>query len=219
MTPTTTIFRAPLFISLVLLFPAAGLAEEGSGSSPQRSLIVSVGQTHQTGMNFRTPMQNLGYTNVRIADDNNANSVALGYRQPINTNWSVDFQYLNQGETNPQLQAIVPLGKTNAQAAQEIAQLMPKRGEGVDTTVLYHHPLGNGWTIQVGGGAFTWQGEREATVGNIRHAIKTHGISPSTKLGLSYPLSKGVNAESSWQHFFMPDEAIDRVAIGLAIGF
>lgn len=203
----------PLATMLAIATPCMADAD----TAPQRSLLVSVGVAQQSTGTISTDLQNKGYSNVTLNDDKQANSVAIGYRHPLNDHWSIDSLYLDQGKVKPQIQAALPAGKTNAQAAQEIADLHPDRGQGFSVVALHHHPLGVA-TFQSGIGAFAWRSEHEVTVGNATHNTKNTGISPLVQLGLSYPLTRNVRMEGNIQHFFMPDEAVDRIAVGVAVG-
>lgn len=189
-------------------------------AEPQRSLLISAGQASQASGAMQSQLQGQGYTNVTVTDDKKANAWSLGYRHPVNNRWSADIQYLQQGKATPQLQATLPLGKTQAQAAQDVAQAMPKRGQGISAVALYHHPVSTSkLSLQAGLGAFLWRSERTATVGTASHTSKSDGISPVVQLGASYPLNNKVQLDVHWQHTFMPDENVDRLGIGLAVGF
>ena len=209
----TIVRLAGLVVSMSLLsLPAQ--------AEPQRSVLISGGQASQSSGDLQSQLQGMGYTNVTVTYDKKANAWSLGFRHPINTHWSTDIQYLQQGKATPQLQATLPLGKTQAQAAQDAAEAMPKRGQGISAVALYHYPLNTRkLTLQAGLGAFLWRSERTATVGTTSHTSKSDGISPIVQLGMNYPLTNKVQLEAHWQHTFMPDEDVDRLGIGLAVGF
>jgi NADPH:quinone reductase-like Zn-dependent oxidoreductase len=110
-------------------------------SAPQRGLLVSVGMAQQSIADISADLQNKGYSNVTVGDDRRADSATIGYRHPLNDHWSIDSQYLDQGKVQPTIQATPPTGKTNAQAAQEIAELHPDRGQGFSVVAVHHHPV------------------------------------------------------------------------------
>jgi hypothetical protein len=186
-------------------------------SAHQRRLLMSVGVAQHSTKTINTDLLNKGYSNITLHDDKKTNSIAVGYRHPLNDHWSIDSLYLDQGKVKPQLRATLPAGKTNAQAAQEIAELHPDRGQGFSVVALHHHPLGAA-TFQSGIGAFAWRSEHEVTVGSATHTTKNTGISPLVQLGWGYPLTRHIRVEGNIQHFFMPDEAVDRIAVGVAVG-
>jgi hypothetical protein len=186
---------------------------------PQGEVLLSVGTAQQSASHLKDDLQTQGYSSVQLQDDKRATSWALGYRQPLNERWCVEAQYLDQGKSKPSLAATFPAGKTDAQAAQDIAQARPERGQGLTVAGVYQQPLGKRWLAQVGGGAFAWRSKNEATVGNVRYTAKDTGISPLVQVGLGYKVTPKVTLETTAQHFFMPHEDVDRVAVGVAMGF
>ncbi|MBU0655485.1 MAG: hypothetical protein KJ914_10185 [Gammaproteobacteria bacterium] len=210
-------FDHSVLLSLVTLLAVATPAMADMDNAPQRSLLVSVGVAQQSIGTINSDLLGKGYSNITLNDDKQTNSIAVGYRHPLDDHWSIDTHYLDQDKAKPQLQATLPTGKTNAQAAQEIAELHPDRGQGLSVVALHHHPLGTA-TLQSGIGAFAWHSEHDVTVGSTTHTTKNEGLSPLVQLGLGYPLTHNVRLEGNIQHFFMPDEAVDRVTVGLAIG-
>lgn len=211
-------------ISSLLLasMPSHATAKNTAPSTPelQRSLLLSVGQSRQSSGDIAGQLQNLGYTAISVNNDRQASSWSLGYRHPVNLVWSLDMEYQEQGKTNPQTQATLPFGRTEAQAAKDAAEALPKRGKGLSILGVYHYPLmANGLTLQTGIGAFVWESERTATVGGSRHTAKSEGLSPLLHLGLSYPVTKRVRLEGRWQHAMMPDEPVDNISLGIAVGF
>lgn len=215
-------YKPMLYASLVML-TLCGLptqvAADGKGTETQRAVLVSAGSSVQSGDSTVNRLTGLGYTGTVYGKDEQADSVSLGYRHPLKAKWSLDTQYLVQGKSNPILQVTPLAGKTDAQTAQDVAESLPERGNGVSVAGIYHHPLSGKWVAQTGLGAFLWQSERTATVNATRYTRKNDGINPVLQAGLSYQITPKVLLEGSIQHFFMPDEAIDRVAVGVAIGF
>lgn len=186
---------------------------------PQRALLLSVGQASQSAGQLRQSLQSLSYTGVSVNDDERASSWSLGYRQPVSNRFSVDIQYQQQGNTEPSVQATLPSGKSNAQAAKDIAKAMPARGQGISAIGLYHHPVGHKLVLQAGVGALVWKSKRTATVGNATFINKSGGVSAALQLGVSYPITRNARIEGYWQHINMPDEAVNRVGVGIAYGF
>lgn len=217
-------------ILLALAIPAQA-SDSTSGSNatvsdakvskqPQRALLLSVGQSSQsTNAPLSQSLQGLGYTDLSISGDSSVSDWALGYRQPIGNRFSIDIQYQNQGSTTPDVQATPTLGTTNAQAAEDTAKAMPKRGKGVSAIALYHHPVGGKLTLQAGVGAYAWKSKRTATVGTNTFISKSDGVSAAAQLGMSYPITRNIRLEGHWQYIDMPDEPVDRVGVGIAIGF
>lgn len=191
----------------------------GGLTYPQGTVLLSVGTAQQSASNLKDDLQAQGYSNVQLQDDKRATSWALGYRQPMNERWSVEAQYLDQGKAKPDLTATLPAGKTDAQAAQDIAKARSERGQGLSVTALYQQPLSQRWNIQAGAGAFAWRSKNDATVGTAHYTAKDTGISPLVQVGLGYKVTSKVTLETSVQHFFMPHEDVDRVAVGVAVGF
>lgn len=217
-------------VLLALALPAQA-SDSASGSTatmpdakvskrPQRALLLSVGQSNQsTDAPLSQSLQGLGYTDVIISDDSSVSDWALGYRQPLGNRFSIDIQYQHQGSTTPDVQATPTLGTTNAQAAEDTAKAMPKRGKGVSAIALYHYPVGSKLSLQAGLGAYAWKSKRTATVGSNTFISKSDGVSAVAQLGVSYPITNRVRLEGHWQYFDMPDEPVDRLGIGISIGF
>lgn len=198
---------------------ASGLTSAPKAASPQRALLLSVGQANQSTEPLGQSLKGLGYTEVSVSGDEQVDSWSLGYRQPLSRRFSVDLQYLQQGDAKSSVKATLPSLKTNAQAAKDTAKAMPKRGEGVSVLALYHHPVGRKLTLQAGLGALAWKSKRTATVGTDTFISKSDGISATVKLGVSYPITRNTRLEGHWQHIDMPDEAVDRIGVGIAVGF
>ena len=215
---------------MVLILPAHALdltdssdstvkANAAIKSQPQRSVLLSVGQASQSTGEIRKTLASLGYTGISVSDDEEASGWSLGYRHPVGRRFSADIQYLQQGKTNPVVQATLPLGTTNDQAAKETAESMPKRGEGLSVLAVYHHPLTKKFTLQVGLGAFAWESKRTASVGNSTYTSESDGVNAILQLGVSYPVTARTRLEAQWQHTDMPDEAVDRLSLGIAVNF
>lgn len=185
----------------------------------QRAALFSLGQTQQAAGDSVAELTGKGYTAITYQADKATTAGSIGYRHPLTNHWSADVQYLNQGEAKPTLTATLPAGKSNAQAAQDMAESLPKRGQGISLTATHHHALGGNWASQLGVGAFAWHSERKATVNGISHTSKRDGISPLLQAGLSYRLTPRTHLEGTLQHTFMPDEAVTQANIGVAIGF
>jgi len=190
----------------------------GFQSTVQRSLLLSIGQNEQAITEAISDLSNNGYSNITANDDKYATSWSIGYRQPVNKHWSVDLSYLDQGETNPTLQTTAPAGTSDAQAAQDIAESLPKRGQGVSVTGVYHKTLWAGLTAQAGAGVYLWKSTQEATVNGANHTAKDKGVSPLIQLGMSYALNKKISLDAKWQETFMPDDDISQITLGVAIG-
>lgn len=218
---TSGVVTVGLLIVLSMPAQADGLnASSGSVNlHPQRAVLLSVGQASQSNGSLSQTLQGLGYTSISIGDDKKAKSWSLGYRHPISRHFSADIQYLQQGKTNPNVQTTLPLGKTSDQAAQETAESIPKRGQGLSAIAVYHYPLTPKLIFQAGLGAFAWESKRTASVGTSTHTAKSDGISAIFQLGFSYPITARTKLETQWQHTFMPDETVDRFSIGIAVGF
>lgn len=205
-----------IFMSALLLITQAAPAQEKNISTAvQRSALLSVGR--QSDDQLTELLENLGYS--IISDDKRAGGWSLGYRHPVLSRWSADIQYLQQGKIAPAVQGTLPVGKTTEQAAKEIAETMPRSGKGVTMVALYHQPIIKKLTLQAGLGAFVWQSERVATVDTSRYTNKSDGVSGMVQLGLSYPFTDNARFEANWQHIWMPDSAVDRLGLGIAIGF
>lgn len=185
----------------------------------QRAALISVGQASQPIGDLNGKLEALAYTNVSVNDEKKVMAWSLGYRHPLGKNWSADVQYLQQGKTEPTIQANPPLGKTDALAAKDAAEALPERGQGLSAIALYHRSITNNLSLQAGLGAVVWKSKRTATVGSSNYTAENDGVSAIVQLGVSYPLTKGAQVEAHWQHTFMPDEAVNRVGLGLAISF
>lgn len=184
-----------------------------------RGILLSVGQASQSAGDLGQKLQTLGYGDLSVSDDKKAVAWSLGYRHPISDRFSADIQYLQQGKTEPKVEASLPSGKTSAEASKDTAEAMPKRGQGISAIALYHHPIGNKLKFQGGFGAVAWQSKRTATVGTSTYTSKSDGVSAIVQLGFSYPVTRNTRLEAHWQHTFMPFEAVDRLGLGLAVGF
>ena len=212
------LFNKYLIISLPLSILGSACYAGGQAYS-QGSVLLSVGTAQQSASKVTDTLQAQGYSNVQLQDDKRATSWSLGYRQAITDRWSVEAQYLDQGKSKSNLATTLPAGKTDVQAAQDIAKAQPTRGQGLSVTALYQQPLSQRWTMQAGAGAFAWHSKNEATVGTARYTAKDTGISPLLQVGLSYKVTPKVTLETTAQHFFMPHEDVDRVAVGVSLGF
>lgn len=207
-------------IGATLLLAMSAHADDTTKAAPnQRAILFSLGQTQQAGGDSVAELTAKGYTAINYQADKTATSGSIGYRHPLANNWSADVQYLNQGEAKPHLSATLPIGKSNAQAAQELAESLPKRGQGISVVAMYHHIHGGNWSSHLGGGAFVWRSERTATVNGTSHTNKRNGVSPLVQAGLGYRLSQRTSVEGTVQHIFMPDEAATQLAVGLVIRF
>lgn len=214
---TQTISRSvALLLSISMTAPL--WAGESFQSSLQRSLLLNVGQNKQAINDAVSSLSDKGYSSITTGNDKYATSWSIGYRQPVTKRWSVDLAYLDQGETNPTLQATAPAGTSDAQAAQDIAEALPKRGQGINVTGVYHHTLWAGLTAQAGAGVYLWKSTQEATVNGTSHTTKDKGVSPLVQLGMSYALNKKVSIDAKWQETFMPDDDISQLMLGVAIG-
>ena len=206
--------------TLLLALPAhAGEPPVPTAAPNQRAVLFSLGQTQQAAGDSVAQLTAKGYTAINYQPDKTATSGSIGYRHPLANNWSADLQYHDQGEAKPTLTATLPLGKSNAQAAQDMAESLPKRGNGISVAGLHHHAHAGNWSSHVGGGAFVWHSEREATVNGVSHTSKSDGISPLVQAGLGYRLNSRTSIEGTVQHTFMPDEAVTQVAVGIVVGF
>lgn len=218
------IIRATLGFSAVLLsalvMPAqANYIDKDLPLTAQRGVLVSVGQAHLSNSQLSEFLENLGYSDLSIEGGKNASAWSVGYRHPVSNHWSADIQYSQQGKTIPTVQATLPSGKTTYQAAKDVVNGMPRRGQGVSALALYHHPLNSKVNLQFGLGAVIWQSQRSATVEGSTYTSKSEGISGMIQLGVSYPITRKIRLETHWQHTFMPREAVDRLGLGVAVGF
>lgn len=207
-----------VLIGATLLLAMPTHADETTAPN-QRAVLFSLGQTQQAAGDGVSELTGKGYTAINYQADKIATSGSIGYRHPLPNNWSADVQYLDQGETKPTLTAILPAGKSNAQAAQDMAESLPKRGQGVSVVALHHRALGGNWISQLGGGAFVWHSEREATVNGVSHTSKRDVVSPLVNAGLGYRINPRMRIEGTLQYTFMPDEAVTQAAVGVVIGF
>lgn len=198
----------------LLLAPLQGQA------LPKHSVLISVGQASQSSDGLASTLTNNGYTDLSISNDTRSNAWSLGYRYPINHRWSADIQYLDQGTTTPTVQATLPAGISNENAAQDTAEAMPERGMGLSAVALYHKPVSkSGLTLHAGLGLFLWKSERTAILGSAASTDTSNGVSPLIQLGMSHSLSQRVALTLDWQHTVMPDESVDRVLLGLGVSF
>lgn len=198
---------------------SAAVFNTAAHAEVQRGLLISVGQASQSMDNLQNELSAKSYTNLSTESDEKEVAWSLGYRHAITQSWSADIQYLQQGKVEPVVEAILPLGKTTQQAAEDATAAMPERGQGLSAVALYHHPLSHRLTLQAGVGAFVWQSKRTATAGSVSHTRKTDGVSPIVQLGVALPLSKGVQLEAHLQRILMPDEPVDRLGLGLVVSF
>ena len=143
---------------------------------------------------------------------------SLGYRHALRPHWSVNAQYLQQSGGSTPLGVTVTAG-TEAQAAADIAKRLPKLAQGISLVGLYHRPISAKFSAQVGGGAFVWRSEQETKIGSATATDKDRGTDAVIQLGLAYQASPKVSVEGSVQRFFMPDEPVNRLSLGLVYRF
>ncbi|MCK5727085.1 MAG: outer membrane beta-barrel protein [Thiotrichaceae bacterium] len=191
----------------------------GLSSLVKGSFLLHLGQAEQTSGHIEGDLNTLGFTGINIQEDKQATSWSVGYRHPFNSHWSLDSEYLDQGATHPNVQATLPLGKTNAQAAQDIAKALPKRGRGLSFTGVRHFSVSERIKVQAGVGGFLWQSQRKASVAGNSHTNKEGGLSPLLHLGIAYAITPKITADLKWQEAFMPDDNVSNMSIGMALAF
>jgi len=187
--------------------------------SPARSgLLFSVGRSEVAEFDVVKTLTDMGYTGVTGGDMEAKIGVSLGYRQALTHRWSVDASYIFQNmQVNPF--GVTVTAGTDAQAASEVSKALPKLTQGISLVGLYHVPFSPTVSVHLGGGAFIWKGERETHIGSAIATDKENGVDPMLQLGLGYRVSERFSVEGNVQRFFMPDEPINRVSLGMVYRF
>jgi peptidoglycan hydrolase-like protein with peptidoglycan-binding domain len=185
----------------------------------KRGVLLSVGQAAPSVGDIASNLQRNGFGNATAKDTGDSTTYAIGYRHPIRNRWSVDTTYIDQGEISASVEAAPAGGKTAAQTAKDVALSLPIYGSGINVVGLRHFPVGQRFSAQAGAGAFIWGNEREATVDSVRHVEKENGINAMVQLGFSYKINQRVSVELAGQRFFMSGDDVDRLSLGVSIGF
>ena len=181
----------------------------------KRSVLLSLGKANPSISEISNNLQASGYANPEVEDTSDATSFAIGFRQPIGRYWSVDATYIDQGEAAATVKA-VPSGSN---PAADVAKSLPIYASGLNYVGLRHFPVGHGMNAHAGAGIFIYSGERKATIDGVNYVDKDKGVKPMAQLGLSYAATPRVNLELTAQRFFMDGEDVDRLSIGVAVGF
>ena len=191
---------------------AVGIAPVKSG------LLFSLGKSELKSFDVAESLTALGYTGVTGGEEDAEIGFSLGYRQAFGERWSADMQYIRQNVRSNPIGVTVNSG-SEAAAAQRISENLPKLAQGLSLVGLYHAPLSARLTSHFGGGVFIWRGERETKIGTATATDEERGTDAMLQLGLGYRFTPKVTVEGSIQRFFMPDEAVNRMSIGMVYSF
>lgn len=181
----------------------------------KRGVLISVGNLDLSSGDVSSSLESNGYTGAELSGNSDAKSVAVGYRHPLGR-WSADVSYIGQGQVSANV-AAAPSASTDP--AKDVALSLPIYGSGLNYAGLRHFPVSRGVSAHVGAGAFIYTSEREATIDGDRHVEKDGGVRPMAQLGLSFAITRGVSVELTGQRFFMPGEDVDRLSVGVSVGF
>jgi hypothetical protein len=182
----------------------------------KRGILLSVGQANPSTGDITSNLESDGYTKTQVAGTSDAKTFAIGYRQPLGRHWSVDVTYIDQGEISATVEA-APSGSINP--AKDVALALPIYGSGLNYAGLRHFPLGRGINAHAGAGIFIYDNERKATIDGDTHIEKDKGVKPMAQLGISYAATPRVSVELTAQRFFMPGDDVDRLSLGVSVGF
>lgn len=199
--------------------PAVALRAVARAPMAKRSILLSAGKAKSLMGDISNNLSGIGYGSASVNDTGESNTFAIGYRQPIRQHWSVDVSYIDQGNVSASIKATPVGGNTGAQTAKDVALSLPIYGSGLNYVALRHIQVSRGVTAQVGVGAFIWSNEREATIDSVKHVEKDRGVNAVAQLGLSFAITRKVSVELSGQRFFMSDDDVDRLSIGISVGF
>lgn len=189
------------------------------GTTHVRSgLLFALGKSELKSFDVTESLTTLGYTGVTGGEADAEMGFSLGYRHAFGARWSADMQYIRQNVSSNPIGVTVTTG-TEAAAAQKISDNLPKLAQGLSLVGLYHAPLSARLTAHYGGGAFIWRGERETKIGTVTATDEESGTDLMLQLGLGYRFTPNVTVEGSLQRFFMPDEAVNRLSLGMVYSF
>lgn len=186
-------------------------------SSLKRSVFISLGKVEPAVDNISGNLASAGYGGASASKTDSSQSFSIGYRQPINSLWSVDASYINTGEVSASVETAPVAGKTPAETAKDVAKSLPIYGGGLNYVALRHIPVTNKVSFLAGAGGFIWFNEREATVNSVKHVEKDSGINLTAQLGLSVAITPRVSVEANVQRFFMPRDDVDRLSLGVVV--
>lgn len=198
--------------------PKAQAATRAHRSAPlvKRGILLSVGKANPSAGDITGNLESDGYTKTQVTGMSDANTFAIGYRHPVGKHWSVDMTYIDQGEVSANVEA-APSGSQDP--ARDVALSLPVYGSGLNYVGLRHFPLGRGINAHAGAGIFIYDNERKATIDGDTHIEKDKGVKPMAQLGLSYAATPRINVELTAQRFFMPGDDVDRLSLGVSVGF
>ena len=182
----------------------------------KRAILLSVGKANPSAGDITGNLESDGYTKTQVTGISDANTFAIGYRHPVGKHWSVDMTYIDQGEVSANVEA-APSGSQDP--ARDVALSLPIYGSGLNYVGLRHFPLGRGINANAGAGIFIYDNERKATIDGDTHIEKDKGVKPMAQLGLSYAATPRINVELTAQRFFMPGDDVDRLSLGVSVGF
>ena len=185
-------------------------------ASLKRSVLLSGGQAEPSLSDVEGNLESSGYSNASATETDSANTFGIGYRQPLNARWSIDASYIDTGGVTASVEA-APSGSSNT--AEDVAKSLPIYGSGLNYVALRHMPISRQISAMAGGGLFLWTNEREATIDGVKHVEKDNGLNAMAQLGLSFVVTPRVSFEINAQHFLMPGDDVQRVSLGVAVGF
>lgn len=199
-------------------FQAFGNENSISGAGVKAGLLFTVGQSGFTSFDTISALSKLGFSDITGVDESEKADFSLGYRYPFRGSWSLDVQYLRQSNTNSPLS--FSLGSLSEEAAAEAsAKALPKLSQGLNVASIYHKPIGNKFSVLMGGGAYIWKGERRVSLGDQTYVAEDKGISPMVQLGISYQVMPKLGLQLDAQYFLMSDEPINRFSLGLVYNY
>lgn len=217
-----------LVISTVVFVGTAGVAQANSHSADnavsakpmaplvKRSILLSVGSVNTSSSDISDNLVGNGYSNVQVTDVDDATTFAIGYRHPLGKHWSLDVTYIDQDDVTANVEA-APSGSETPSV--DVAKSLPIYGSGLNYAGLRHFRVSSAVTAHAGAGAFIYTNDREATVDGVKSVEKDSGVSAMAQLGLSFAVTPRVSVELTGQRFFMPGEDVDRISLGLSVGF
>lgn len=202
-------------VASTLVVSASALAASQPAAS---GILFGLGKSSLKEYDIVQTLTSMGYSGISGGTTESKVGISLGYRHGFSSRFSLDAQYVQQNISETPLGVTVISG-TDLDAATAISKKLPKLAQGVTLAGVYHAPLSPKVSAKIGGGAFLWQGKRETQIGNVSYTDEDNGTSLMLQLGLGYRVSPSVSIEGNLQHFFMPDDPINRATMGIVYHF
>ena len=199
--------------------PDKAVMKSAVKASPAASgVLFGLGRSELTDFDIKQSLTDMGYSGIIGGDTDSDVDISLGYRHGFSNRFSMDVQYVQQNISETPLGVTVTSG-TELAAATAISRKLPKLAQGFTVAGVYHAPLSPRVSAKIGGGAFLWEGKRETEIGSAVATAEDNGTSLMLQLGLGYRATTNVSVEGSLQRFFMPDDSVDRLSLGVVYHF